>query len=243
METKFSVIIPTLNEASEIGRTLAALRSCEEPIEIIVVDGGSGDETVAIAQKFGATVINVPRGRGSQLHAGARAATGDVLWFLHADSIPPSGALREIRRAFEDHKLVAGNFALRFNGDGKAARFMTWFYPQIRRLGLIYGDSGIFVRRQAYESIGGFKPLPLFEDLDLISRLKKVGKLVHLQAELTTSSRRFEGRPFIPVLVRWVLFQCLYWIGVSPYALAKAYHPAQSEKLHADEKNLNRSLR
>lgn len=232
MDGEFSVIIPTLSEASEIGRTLAALRSSEEPVEIIVVDGGSGDGTVSIARDFDATVIDAPRGRGSQLHAGAGIATGDVLWFLHADSIPPVDAFAEIRRVFEDQNAVAGNFAIRFNGDGGAARFMTWFYPQIRKLGLIYGDSGIFVRNEAYKRIGGFKPFPLFEDLELIGRLKKEGKLVHLQAELVTSSRRFEGQPFIVVFLRWVLFQCLYWIGVSPYRLAKAYHPAKSEELH-----------
>lgn len=241
METEFSVIIPTLNEASEIGPTLSALRSCEEPVEIIVVDGGSTDETVAIARDFRAKVIDdVPRGRGSQLHAGASIATGDVLLFLHADSIPPVDAFVEIRRAFETRESVAGNFALRFNGGGGAARFMTWFYPQIRRIGLIYGDSGIFVRRETYEQIGGFEPLPLFEDLELIGRLKKEGKWVHLQVELTTSSRRFEGRPFIPVFLRWVLFQCLYWIGVSPYRLAKGYHPLESEKPPANERNLDR---
>lgn len=232
MYPEFSVIIPTLNEASEIGRTLAALRSSAEPVEIIVVDGGSSDRTVEIARDFEATVIVAPRGRGSQLHAGTSIATGDVLWFLHADSIPPVDAFAAIRSAFEDRNSVAGNFALRFYGHGGAARFMTWFYPQIRRIGLIYGDSGIFVRRETYERIGGFKPLPLFEDLEFVGRLKKVGGLVHLQSELVTSSRRFEGRLFILVFLRWVLFQCFYWIGVSLYRLAETYHPAVSEELN-----------
>lgn len=222
---KLSVIIPALNEADEIERTLAAVRSADDAVEVIVVDGGSDDRTVEIAQGFDATVISAPRGRGSQLRAGADHATGDILWFLHADSVPPADAFNEIRRAFEDEDVVAGNFALRFEGDLAAARFMTWFYPQIRKIGLIYGDSGIFVRRDAYERVGGFKPLPLFEDLDLIRRLKKEGGWVHLESELVTSSRRFERRSFIPVFVRWVLFQCLYWVGFSPYRLARSYYP------------------
>lgn len=234
MGIEFSVIIPALNEAAEIGETLAALRSTEESVEIIIADGGSTDGTVEIAKGFGATVVDAPRGRGRQLHAGASVATGRLFWFLHADSIPPANAFAEIRRAFEDQRLLAGNFSLQFKGNGNAAGFMSWFYPQIRRLGLIYGDSGIFVRGDVYRRIGGFKPIPLFEDLDLVSRLKKEGKLIHLDAKLVTSSRRFEGRPFIPVFLRWVIFQCLYWIGVSPYRLAKTYHPLPSENLPKD---------
>lgn len=234
MSVKISIIIPTLNEATEIGRTLDALLNLAGSFEIIVADGGSTDETCELAMSRDATVIGTERGRGIQLHAGALAATGSVLWFLHADSIPPANAFAEIRRAFEDQSSLAGNFSLRFKGNGNAAGFMTWFYPQIRRLGLIYGDSGIFVRGDVYRRIGGFKPIPLFEDLDLVSRLKKEGKLIHLDAELVTSSRRFEGRPFMPVFLRWVIFQCLYWIGVSPYSLAKTYHPLHSESLPKD---------
>lgn len=242
MSVEFSIIIPTLNEASEIGCALDALRFQGESVEIIIADGGSSDETGAIAQGKGATVIIVQRGRGVQMHTGADAAKGSILWFLHADSVPPGDALSEIRHALTDENIVGGNFTLRFDGGGRAARFMTWFYPQIRRIGLMYGDSGIFVRRETYERIGGFKPLPLFEDLEFVGRLKKVGGLVHLQSELVTSSRRFEGRPFILVFLRWVLFQCFYWIGVSPYRLAKTYHPAVSEELNetlaADLSNL-----
>lgn len=230
MDAELSVIIPTLNEAPAIGRILARLRSFKESVEIIVVDGGSKDETVSIALECGAKVIEAPRGRGSQLRAGAEASTGDILWFLHADSIPPADAPAEISRAFVNQGLVAGNFKLRFEGDSGAARFMTWFYPQIRKLGLVYGDSGIFVRRRSYDEAGGFQPLPLFEDLDLVRRIKRTGMLVHLDAELLASSRRFSGRPFIPVFLRWVILQLLFWMGVSPYRLARGYHPESFEK-------------
>lgn len=229
MSVNISIIIPTLNEATEIGATLDKLRRLDGSFEIIVADGGSSDETSELAKGRGATVISTERGRGIQLHAGALAATGSVLWFLHADSIPPLDAIRRIHEALSDDKVVGGNFALRFDGDSRAAAFLTWFYDKVRHIGLLYGDSGTFVRRDAYQQVGGFKPLPLFEDLEFVRRLKKSGKLVRVKSEITTSSRRFESRPFLPVFFRWVMFQCLYWIGISPYRLARSYPPVRRQ--------------
>ncbi len=229
MSVEISIIIPTLDEASEIGRTLAELSRLDGSCEIIVADGGSTDQTSDISKQLGATVVTAERGRGSQLHAGTLAATGSVLWFLHADSIPASDAIDQIHTALSDDGVVGGNFALRFEGDSLAAAFMTRFYSMIRYIGLFYGDSGIFVRREAYNQAGGFKPLPLFEDQEFVGRLKKHGKIVRVASAIVTSSRRFEGRPFIPVFFRWVLYQCLYWIGVSPFRLARSYHPIRRE--------------
>jgi len=224
-KNKISVIIPTLNEAANIGGLLDAVRAGDPEVEIIVVDGGSVDDTVSIARRHGTIVALSPAGRGSQMHLGASKAGGDTLWFLHADSFFSPGTLSEIETALEDQAVVGGNLTIRFAGDSRPARFMTWFYPHLRKLGLMYGDSGIFVRRVDYERIGGFKPLPLFEDVDLIARLRKIGKLVNVKAEIVTSSRRFENRAFTPVFVRWVAFQCLYWFGISPRWLAKYYYP------------------
>ncbi len=224
MNRTISIIIPTYNEAAEIGQTLAAVKLLGENIEIIVADGDSDDDTVAVARELGAVVVESPRGRGDQMHAAALVSKGEILWFIHADSRPAPDALNEILSALEDPSVAAGNFTLRFAGEGRPAKFMTWFYRHIRKIGLLYGDSGIFVRRDAYERVGGFKPLPLFEDLDLVYRLRKIGKLVTLDAEILTSSRRFENRAFLPVFVRWIAFQCLYWIGVSPHRMARIYH-------------------
>lgn len=229
MSVDVSIIIPTLNEATEIGRTLAEVRGLEGSFEIIVADGGSIDTTCDISTQLGTKVVISAQGRGAQLHAGAMAATGSVLLFLHADSIPPRDAIILIQEALSENRAVGGNFALTFDGDSRAAAFMHLFYDKIRHLGLLYGDSGIFVRREVYQQIGGFKPLPLFEDLEFVGRLKKQGKLVRVKSHITTSSRRFEGRPFLPVFFRWVLFQCLYWLGVSPSFLARSYQPVRRQ--------------
>ena len=230
-----SIIIPTFNEAAEIEKTLAALRSLGGNTEIIVADGGSDDGTAAVACDFGSLVVESPRGRGGQMHAAALASSGQILWFVHADSNPAPDALSEILSALEDSSVAAGNFTLRFAGEGRPAKFMTWFYRHIRKIGLLYGDSGIFVRRDAYEAVGGFKSMPLFEDLDLVYRLRTIGKIATLDSEIITSSRRFENRAFLPVFVRWIVFQCLYWIGVSPHTMAGNYHP-EKEKAH-DSRN------
>jgi rSAM/selenodomain-associated transferase 2 len=200
---------------------------------MIVVDGGSDDDTREISSARGAKVVASERGRGMQMHKGACASQGGVLWFLHADTIVPVDAVEFIVEAFHNPRVIAGNFDVRFNGRGSAARFMTWLYPQLRRLGLCYGDSAIFVRREAYEQVGGFKPFPIFEDLDLMKRLRKQGRVIHLPAVVVTSSRRFGGRNFPLTFARWAGLQGLYWLGVDPSTLGRLYAPVrQSGKLH-----------
>ena len=218
-----SIIIPTLDEAGSIGATLDALAREAEGFEVIVVDGGSLDGTAELVRSRGVKLIESARGRGRQLDAGARAASGRALWFLHADTLPSAGFAGAIEEALNDPSVVAGNFDVYFDGGRPAARFLTWLYPQLRKLGLCYGDSGIFVRREAYERVGGFRDFPIFEDLDLVRRLGKVGRVAHLRARVTTSSRRFEGRSFSLTFARWSFLQALYWLGVNPHTLARMY--------------------
>ena len=221
-----SVVIPPLNEAPRLAALIRALRAAGAE-EIIVVDGESDDGTAAVAEAAGARVLRSARGRGAQLRAGASAASGSILWFLHADALPSARSLAAIEHALLDAHTVAGHFALVFAGDSRAARQMNWIYPKLRCLGLTYGDAGIFVRRSVYEGIGGFRPYHLFEDLDLIRRLRPQGRFVHLECPLTTSSRRFDGKSFALVWVKWIGLQALYWLGVSPDRLSRWYHPVR----------------
>jgi rSAM/selenodomain-associated transferase 2 len=220
-----SIIIPALNEAPSIGPALDAVSQLSGSVEVIVVDGGSDDDTREIARARGAKVIASERGRGAQMNRGAGAAQGGLLWFLHADTIVPADAVERIVQALDDPKVIAGNFRVRFDGPGRAPRFMTWLYRQLRRIGLCYGDSAIFVRSEAYRRAGGFKPVPIFEDVDVLRELRKVGGIVHVPATVVTSSRRFEGRSFGLTFTRWTVMQALYWLGVQPRTLGRFYAP------------------
>ncbi len=218
-----SIIVPALNEEACVADTLRALMALQGEKEIIVADGGSTDATTAIAASAGARVVQAQRGRGSQMHAGACAARGDVFWFVHADTLPPPDALDEIKGALARKDAAGGNFGLLFDGGTRAARLLTAIYPLLRWLNLCYGDSGIFLTRRTYEEIGGFRPLTLFEDLDLLRRLKQRGKFVHLACRMTTSSRRFENRNFFGMWAHWTAMQVLYWCGADPNWLARWY--------------------
>ncbi len=225
-----SVIIPTFNEAHSIGETLKRVAALRGDVEVILVDGGSVDGTVEVARRRGVKVMTAARGRGSQMHAGASVARGSALLFLHADTHPAPDAGERAMEALREPETVGGNFSVRFDGDGRAARFLTWLYPQLRKLGLCYGDSAIFVRREAYDEIGGFRPHPIFEDLDLVRRLRRRGRVVHLPAIVVTSSRRFEDRRFSLTFARWASLQVLYWLGVPPRALNRLYAPIRGKR-------------
>lgn len=224
---RISIVIPTLNEEVAIERTLESVQRVTGICEILVADGGSSDATCPVAERKGVRVVRSAANRGAQMHAGAQAAIGDVLWFLHADTIAPTESGEAIVRALADPSVVAGNFALRFDGTSGGASQLTRIYPHLRKIGLCYGDSGIFVRGTAYKACGGFGNHPLFEDLDLLRRVRPLGKFVHLDCALVTSSRRFESRNFAGMFAFWSALQLLYWAGVSPVTLAKWYGPVR----------------
>src|SRR5215831_2501567 len=218
---RISVIVPTLNEARTLGATLDVLTNLPGVLEVIVVDGGSLDKTVPIARKYNVRLLHARRGRGIQMHSGALAARGDIFWFIHADTHPPHDAVNQIETILARPKVSGGCFAVRFNTTSRQARFLEWFYTHLRRLGLCYGDATLFIRRGEYERLGGFRPSPLFEDVDLVGRLRQLGRFVCLRAAVITSSRRFEGRRFVRVLVWWMILQFLYWLGMPPCALGR----------------------
>ncbi len=225
-----SIVIPTLNEAASIGRTLETVLTLGSGAQVIVADGQSDDKTVQIARQYPVTILSSSRGRGMQLRTGAERATGEVLWFLHADSIPPSDAHHHIREALQSPEIVGGNFDLLFDGASRAARQLTRIYPHLRKLGLCYGDSGIFVRREIYRAAGGFRAYPIFEDLDLIKRIRRHGRFLHLNSKIVTSSRRFEGRSFGLTFAKWTSLQIMYWAGVHPEVLGRWYAPIRGKE-------------
>jgi rSAM/selenodomain-associated transferase 2 len=223
-----SVIIPVLDEAPRLPSLLTALWDAGTRHEIIIVDGGSRDGSPEIASAHGATVLHSARGRGRQLAAGAAAARGDVLLFLHADSMLPAGGLQALAHTMHDAPaLVGGNFRLIFDGDGAFSWCLTRFYAWLRRHGIYYGDSGIFVRRAVYDAVGGILPMALMEDFNLVRRLERAGRTACLEPPLVTSSRRFRGRHPITIVAGWLRIHLLYALGVSPERLAAMYDSAR----------------
>jgi rSAM/selenodomain-associated transferase 2 len=224
---RVSIIIPVLNEETCIGNALAAA-SRLHPFEIIVADGGSTDDTARIAGKY-CQVLQSGKGRGLQQRTAAEKASGDVLWFLHADTIPSPGALEAIEECLAEKRIAGGNFSLCFDGERRSSRLLTLIYPQLRWLGLCYGDSGIFVRKTVYDAVGGFQPYPLFEDVDFVHQIRKIGEFRTLRHQLVTSSRRFEHRNFALMFAEWTVLQVLYWAGVPPHRLARLYEPIRRQ--------------
>jgi len=222
---RISIVIPTLNEAQRLPELLAALAREPERVETIVADGGSSDETGDIAERLGALVISAKRGRGCQLRAGAAVARGEILLFLHADSVFPSGGLSAIAAALDgDPAIPGGNFRVVFDIDTPFTRRLAAIYAWIRRFALYYGDSGIFVRREVYDKIGGVKPMALMEDYEFIRRLERAGRTCRIDdPPLVTSARRFANRPWPAALWGWMKIHLLYWLGVSPGRLARIY--------------------
>jgi rSAM/selenodomain-associated transferase 2 len=225
-----SVIIPALNEAGSIAGTLRAIFALDPSLDVIVVDGGSADGTAGVATSHGARIVQSDRGRGLQLARGAEQARGDVLWFVHADTLPHPGALADIEAALRDPGIAGGNFRLRFDGHSLGARFLNRLQGLRKMLGWHYGDNTIFVRRRVYLKIGGFRPYPLFEDADLVKRIRRTGRFATLPGPVTSSSRRFDDGRFFSTGLSWIVLQTLYWIGVPPRILARLYPPVRRSR-------------
>lgn len=231
-ERRVSVVIPTLNEAGRLETLIEALRREPELKQIIIADGGSTDDTVDVATRLDIQLVVSERGRGQQLRAGAALASGEVLLFLHADSVFPRGGLAALLAILDrDPRVPGGNFRVVFDGDTRFARGLTVFYAWIRRFALYYGDSGIFVRHAVYAALGGFRPMALMEDYDFVRRLERAGPTCRVdRPPLVTSSRKFAGRRPVAIVWGWTVVHLLYWAGVTPERLARIYYPARSSR-------------
>lgn len=226
MESKgISVIIPAFNEEVTIKTCLESAKRLNS-LEIIVVDGGSTDRTREIAQDAGAKVVKSPKGRGIQMNKGASLAKGEILLFLHADTLlplPPGDFLK--KEFLKDH--VGGFFRLKFDDNSISTKLVEFFANLRSRIfSLPYGDQAIFVKRDVFEKIGGFREYPFLEDIDLGIRIKKFGKLKYIPLKVIASSRRLKkGYPLSPIIVslRNVVIAFLFMLGVRPSKLIKLY--------------------
>jgi rSAM/selenodomain-associated transferase 2 len=221
---KLSVIVPMLNEERTIVHTLEALRLGAPESEIVVVDGGSTDRSRELAIPLADRVIEAPRGRARQMNTGASVSSGDVLAFVHADTIVPSTFAADIFAALSVPEIVGGRFDVLLDSDAIALRTiaaMISLRSRLSRTGT--GDQAIFVRRSIFERLGGFPDLDLCEDLDFTRRMKRAGRFACLRSCVTTSSRRWTHDGIFATVIRMWTIRVLYLCGVSPAYLKKMY--------------------
>ena len=219
---KISVIIPVLNECEQLPRTLALLKSQISNAEIIVVDGGSADGTREwLATQAGILLVASERGRGRQLQAGARIATGEILLFLHADCALPDKAFAALHQALSDPAVAGGAFLIRFaeQRPRSLALIAKGINTRTRVTRTATGDQGIFVRREIYEASGGFEAWPLFEDVRFVTHLKRQGKFAIILNPMVISGRRYiTNGPWRTTFLMYAL-RVGYWLGVPPAKL------------------------
>ena len=220
-----SVIVPVLDEAAAVPAVLDHLAGLAGDFEVLVADGGSRDATVALARahRLAPRVVEARGGRAAQLNAAAGVASGALLCFLHADSRLPPGAIAALSQALRDPGLLGGNFALRFDGADRFSRLLTAWYALQRRLGVYYGDSTIWVRAAVFAALGGFRPLAIMDDYDLVRRLERRGRTAALPGPATSSSRRWRALGVPRTVFSWMAIRWLYLAGVPADRLAALY--------------------
>jgi len=219
-----SVVVPTWNEEVELPETLRRLRAVPEVKEIIVSDAGSIDQTVQLAREAHARIVVGSRSRGGQLRRGAEVATGEVVWFVHADTWVPLPAGRAILEALRDPSVVGGACFKEFRDPPWLTQGSAWRCDfRMRWFQFAYGDQGIFVRRPILQQIGGVADVPLMEEFQLCSDLRLRGKLALAQTTLTTSARRFRQRGLWRTYLRMGWINLRYHFGARPTDLLRHY--------------------
>ena len=218
---KVSIIIPTLNEAGTIEKTLLRAQG-HNPHEIIICDGGSRDGTLVIAEKHPTRIVTGWQGRALQMNAAARAATGDILLFLHADNFLESAGYEKMVAGMQNEALAGGAFSLGIESDRWSltliASLATW---RSKLLHLTYGDQAIFARTGIFKKVGGFSPIPICEDLDFFRKLRKEGNIRILNDKTITSARRWLREGVVFTTLRNTAIAALFIMGVSPKVLSR----------------------
>lgn len=220
---RIAVIIPVLNEEKSIAATVDAVRRLG-PDELIVVDGGSTDQTRQICAELNVACLAAPRGRAAQMNFGAARSNSDILLFLHADTGLPSTAFGDIRQALNDPACVGGRFDVRLDGDKAMLRVVERMISLRSRLSKVgTGDQAIFIRRELFQKLGGFQEIPLMEDIALSRAMKRAGKIACLRSRVVTSARRWEMEGVCRTILKMWTLKSLYLMGVSPVRLKRFY--------------------
>jgi rSAM/selenodomain-associated transferase 2 len=224
-----SVIVPVLDEASTVSSLLDHLASLPGRFETLIADGGSADRTVELSEEHALDhrLVAAPRGRAGQMNAGAQGAAGELLLFLHADTRLPSDFYSALVSACADPLVIGGNFTLRYDGGDRFAAVLATWRGLERRLGIYYGDSAIFLRRDAFGALNGYRPLAIMEDYDLARRMERAGRTVCLPGPVVTSSRRWRSLGLRRTIAAWVVIRGLFLLGVPPERLARLYRPVR----------------
>jgi len=218
-----SIVIPVLNESQTIESCLFRLKEQIKHHEIVVVDGGSDDNTLDIIRAFaGVKWLRSPQGRGKQMNRGAEVAKGDLLLFLHADTCLPPGGLDRIETMMAQEEILAGSFSLSFDEPDLLLKLYALF-SQINHLLFTYGDQGLFITRHIFERIGGFQEIPIMEDVEIQKRLRKMGRFVKIRLPVVTSARRFLTHGIIKQQIQNIGIVFLYHTGFSPVWLNRFY--------------------
>ncbi|MCW9030480.1 MAG: TIGR04283 family arsenosugar biosynthesis glycosyltransferase [Gammaproteobacteria bacterium] len=220
-----SIIIPALNEESSIKNLLQQLQvSRQQGHEVIVVDGGSEDQTIAVSTLLADKVIQSDPGRAVQMNKGAVQASGDILWFLHADSVISENAIKNIQFNLNEQNKDWGRFNIKLSGLHYMFRIIEKMINFRSCLSSIAtGDQGIFIKRKVFDDVGGYSNIPLMEDIDISKKLRAQSRSVCIKETLTTSSRRWEKNGILStILLMWRL-RFLYWLGISADKLASQY--------------------
>lgn len=225
---KLSVIVPMLNEAPAIVATLQAIREGAPGAEVIVVDGGSSDGSVELAGSWCDRIVETGRGRAAQMNSGAASARGDAFAFVHADTLVPSSFERDIVDALRDPAVVGGRFDVVLDDPAPAFRLIGALISARSRLTRTgTGDQAIFVRREAFQQLGGFPQIELCEDLEFARRLKRYGRVACLRSRVVTSARRWRREGLVTTVLRMWLIRILFLAGVSPSRLKRIYADAR----------------
>lgn len=224
-----SIIIPVLDEGDTIGKHLSALQPLRRSgVEVIVVDGGSSDATRDLARTLSDLTLSASRGRASQMNAGAQQAKGEYYLFLHSDTLLPKRAPERISEALKRSDRVWGRFDVQFDSPLRILRVVAFMMNRRSRwTGIATGDQAMFVRRQAFERVGGFPDIALMEDIALSKSLKRLSSPVCLRARVTTSGRRWETNGALrTILLMWRL-RAAYFLNADPSRLAERYRHAR----------------